>query len=49
MYNFPRFGYIVTETILSESPITQDPQTDYCVFGKVYVCTKYFGMIAVFM
>ena len=46
MYNFSRFCYIVTDNALSDSSITQDEQTYYCVFGEVYACTKYIGMIA---
>ena len=49
MYNFLSFCYIITEIVLSGSPITQDAHTFYCVFGKVYECTKYIGMIAVSM
>ena len=49
MYNISRFSYIVTYIVSSFNPITQDAQTYYCVFGKVYVCTKYIGMITVSM
>ena len=49
MYNFSRFCYIVTDIALIDSSITQDEQTHYCVFGEVYVCTKYIGMIAACM
>ena len=49
MYNFARFCYIATAIVLSGNPITQDAQTYYCVFGKVYICTQYIGMIAGFM
>ena len=49
MYIFSRFCHIVTDILLSGSPITQDAQTYDCVVGKVYVCTKYIRMIAVSM
>ena len=46
---FHAFATQVTAIVLSGSPITKDPPTYYCVFGKVYVYTKYICVIAASM
>ena len=39
-----------TDIVLSRNTITQDAQAYYCAFFcKVYVCTKYIDMVAVYM